>query len=305
MKKMYIIKSTFKDIYKNLAYENYLFNLSEKENCAILFLWENNSTVVIGKHQNPYKECNLEYIKENKIKLSRRITGGGAVFHTNGNINFSFITPIKYKNSTENIIQNSLLNLKIKVEKTGRNDLVINNKKISGNAYYKSKNTYLHHGTILISMDYNHLGKILTPNISKLSKNSVKSVESRVGNLSEFCEKIKKSKVFKEIGKEFVKEFSKDFELKKEKIVINNEDFKDLYKKFKSKKWIFGNFKNYTKIEKIESLLGSIEILKNCENKYIISTDIVEANVLSEFENLEMNNSINKENILKILKNVK
>ncbi len=305
MKKMYIIKSTFKDIYKNLAFENYLFDFSEKENCAILFLWENNPTVVIGKHQNPYKECDLEYLKENKIKLSRRTTGGGAVYHSLGNINFSFITPIKYKNLTENIIQNSLLNCKINVEKTGRNDLVVNNKKISGNAYYKTKNTYLHHGTILISMDFEHLGKILTPNLSKLSKNSVKSVESRVGNLSEFDNNINKNKIFREITKEFIKNFSKNFELNNEKIVINNIDFKNLYKKFKSKNWIFGKYKNYTKAEKIESEFGSIEILKNNKNQQIISTDIVDSELLSSLENLENNDLISKENILKILKKSK
>lgn len=302
MKKMYIIKSAFKDIYKNLAFENYLFDFSEKENCAFLFLWENNPTVVIGKHQNPYKECNLEYLKENKIKLSRRTTGGGAVYHSLGNINFSFITPIKYKNLTENIIQNSLLNCKINAEKTGRNDLVVNNKKISGNAYYKTKNTYLHHGTILISMDFEHLGKILTPNLSKLSKNSVKSVESRVGNLSEFDNNINKNKIFREITKEFVKNFSKNFELNNEKIVINNIDFENLYKKFKSKNWIFGKYKNYTKAEKIESEFGSIEILKNNKNQQIISTDIVDSELLSSLENLENNDLISKENILKILK---
>ena len=301
MKKMYIIKSSYKDIYKNLALENYLFEFSEKENCAILLLWENISTVVIGKHQNPYIECNLEYMKNNKIKLSRRTTGGGAVYHTLGNINFSFITPINFKALTEDIVQNSLEKCGIKTQKTGRNDLTINGKKFSGNAYYKSKKTYLHHGTIMINMPFEKISNILTPNKSKLIKNSVKSVSSRVINLTEIKKDINKEEIFKEIEKEFINKFSKNFELENKKIVINNDEFQTLYKKFKSKKWIFGKYKDFKTIDKIETKYGLIEILKNKKMETIISTDIVDEDILLNLEKVQNN----KEYILKFLKKIK
>lgn len=177
--------------YYNLALERSLFDFVD-EDTVILYLWQNSHTIVIGKNQNAYAECKVdEFIKDGGT-LARRPSGGGAVYHDLGNLNFSIICKesIAKEHTYQRIVKEALGYFGIVSEFNGRNDLTVDGKKFSGNAFYVKDDVLCQHGTILINSDFKELSKYLTPDISKLERNHVKSVESRVVNLSEISDKI-------------------------------------------------------------------------------------------------------------------
>ena len=177
--------------YYNLALERSLFDFVD-EDTVILYLWQNSHTIVIGKNQNAYAECKVdEFIKDGGT-LARRPSGGGAVYHDLGNLNFSIICKesIAKEHTYQRIVKEALRIFGIVSEFNGRNDLTVDGKKFSGNAFYVKDDVLCQHGTILINSDFKELSKYLTPDISKLERNHVKSVESRVVNLSEISDKI-------------------------------------------------------------------------------------------------------------------
>lgn len=177
--------------YYNLALERSLFDFVD-EDTVILYLWQNSHTIVIGKNQNAYAECKVdEFIKDGGT-LARRPSGGGAVYHDLGNLNFSIICKesIAKEHTYQRIVKEALSYFGIVSEFNGRNDLTVDDKKFSGNAFYVKDDVLCQHGTILINSDFKELSKYLTPDISKLERNHVKSVESRVVNLSEISDKI-------------------------------------------------------------------------------------------------------------------
>lgn len=185
------------DPHLNLAKEKLLFDAVDEET-LLLYLWQNQNTVVIGKNQNAFSECRTELLKEEGGTLARRLSGGGAVFHDLGNLNFTFLC------STENldisrhmqVIREACRHSGIETELSGRNDILANGRKFSGNAFYNSQGHSYHHGTLLIEADMEKLGRYLTPPKAKLEAKGVKSVRSRVVNLTELapsltCEKMK------------------------------------------------------------------------------------------------------------------
>ena len=177
--------------YYNLALERSLFDFVD-EDTVILYLWQNSHTIVIGKNQNAYAESKVdEFIKDGGT-LARRPSGGGAVYHDLGNLNLSIICKesIAKEHTYQRIVKDALSYFGIVSEFNGRNDLTVDDKKFSGNAFYVKDDVLCQHGTILINSDFKELSKYLTPDISKLERNHVKSVESRVVNLSEISDKI-------------------------------------------------------------------------------------------------------------------
>lgn len=175
--------------YLNLAVESALTD-DVLPDTMTMFLWKNSQTVVIGVNQNPYSECNVELLQSEGGHVSRRRTGGGAVYHDLGNLNFSFVVGNENYDVRRqcSVIQRALLDFGLKAEVSGRNDILIDGRKFSGNAFYKGRQQSLHHGTILIKTDTERLQKYLKVNPVKLHKHGVKSVESRVVNLSELVE---------------------------------------------------------------------------------------------------------------------
>ena len=197
-----VLRSSSSDIIFNLATEKYLF-----EHCPLinptLFMWRNTPSIIIGKHQNPWKECRVQLLEENGVTLARRNSGGGCVYQDLGNSVFSFINPIAknskvdFKTMNIEVLLRALKQFGIDAEASGRNDLVVENqglkKKISGSAYQlklgnpktgEGKRS-LHHGTMLLDVDLGALGNYLNPSKAKLESKGVQSVISRVMNLSE------------------------------------------------------------------------------------------------------------------------
>ncbi|HHV75230.1 MAG TPA: lipoate--protein ligase [Thermoanaerobacterium sp.] len=179
------------DPYFNLAAEEYVLKQFSDE---CFMLWRNRPSIIIGKNQNALAEINLNYVKEHNIPVVRRLSGGGAVFHDLGNVNFTFIVNddlngfSDFRRFTQPIID-VLRKLSLNAEFSGRNDITIDGKKISGNAQYYYKNRILHHGTLLVSSNMADLSAALKVRPIKFEDKGVKSVSKRVTNINEHLEK--------------------------------------------------------------------------------------------------------------------
>ena len=178
--------SEVQDPYMNLATEEFLtFSVGADE--CILYLWQNGNTVVIGKNQNAYRECNVTKLDEDGGHLARRLSGGGAVYHDNGNLNFTFcVRKENYDLEKQlGVIVEAVNSYGVKALLNGRNDITVDDKKFSGNAYYESGDYAYHHGCILVNADKERLSKYLNVSEEKLKSKGVSSVKSRVMNLCE------------------------------------------------------------------------------------------------------------------------
>jgi len=182
--KVYIASST--DPRRNLAVEEYLLGAVLPGEC-ILYLWQNANTVVIGRNQNAYKECKTEKLLGDGGILVRRLSGGGCVYHDLGNLNFTFLMREEDYDVPRqlSVIAKALEDFGLRAEPTGRNDICIDGRKFSGNAFYRHKGRCYHHGTILIDADMTRMSEYLNVSAEKLRANSVASVRSRVVNLKE------------------------------------------------------------------------------------------------------------------------
>ncbi len=279
----YYIKDVSTDPQWNLAAEEYLLKQFDK---PVFRLWQNDRSIIIGQHQNAMAEINTEYVNDNKIKVIRRLSGGGAVFHDLGNINFTFIdkridnedSAAMFRRFTLPIIE-ALQNLGIEAYLEGRNDLLIDGKKFSGNAVAIFKKRVLQHGTLLFDSSMGDLSKALAGRPEKFEGKSVQSNRSRVTNISEHL--IKKIST-----KEFI-DYLEDFILNRHK--KNNEsgfipyqysedDIKAIESLKKSKystyEWNFGRSPQY-KYSKVKKLSGGLaELYLNIEDGKIAEIKI-------------------------------
>lgn len=183
-----IFKTDSTDPYYNIATEKYLFD-TLYDGSLILYLWQNENTVVIGRNQNPWAECNCSLLESEGGHLARRLSGGGAVYHDVGNLNFTFIChDADYDLSKHlEVIKEAAKTAGIETEISGRNDILADGRKFSGNAFYNSDKKSCHHGTLLLRTNTEKMSRYLTPSREKLRAKGVKSVSSRVINLCELA----------------------------------------------------------------------------------------------------------------------
>jgi len=185
--KSYIVSSPSTDPYFNLALEEALLENAPEDSCT-LYLWRNAHTVVIGRNQNAWAECRTALLQREGGRLARRTSGGGAVYHDTGNLNFTFVCSKNVYDLSRQLgtIAAALKTLGIMAEFSGRNDLVCGGRKFSGNAFRHLQGASLHHGTLMVATDHELLGRYLTVSPDKLKSKGIASVKSRVCNLSEF-----------------------------------------------------------------------------------------------------------------------
>lgn len=173
----------------NLALEQYVFDSLDQFD-QIFLLWINEPSIIVGKHQNTIQEINLDYIKKNNINVVRRLSGGGAVYHDYGNLNYTIISKSRDTSSfnfeafSQPVIE-VLAKLGVRAEFTGRNDITIDGKKFCGNAQYMKKGKVLHHGAILFDTDLSVLEQALRVSKDKIVSKGIKSVRSRVTNIKD------------------------------------------------------------------------------------------------------------------------
>lgn len=234
------IISTNTNPYKNLALEEYLLKTVSDEEC-ILYLWQNERTVVIGKNQNPWKECRVAELEADNGKLVRRLSGGGAVFHDLGNLNFTFLaTKDNYNVERQlEVILEAVKQRGIPAMKTGRNDISVEGRKFSGNAFYSDGYHCYHHGTILVNVDMSMLSHYLNVSRDKLESKGVASVRSRVTNLIEYDHTLSIELMKQELVQAFQKVYG--FEPKYlDSESISVKELKALEEKFACWEWNFG-----------------------------------------------------------------
>lgn len=270
--------------YYNLAAEEYILREFDAE---CFMLWRNRPSIIIGKNQNALSEINIEYVRVHDIPVVRRLSGGGAVFHDLGNINFTFTSNNKDKNFTDfrkftKPIVDVLQKLDINAEFSGRNDITIDGKKISGNAQYSINNRMLHHGTLLFSSVIADISAALNVKESKFQGKSVKSVSSRVTNISSYLKQPLDIMDFKDLIMDHIKNTD-------ENAVIYNftdEDNAKIQKltneKYSTWEWNYGSSPKYTFKNEKKLPCGMVEIFLDI-NKGIISS----AKIYGDFFGME------------------
>ena len=232
---MKLLRLDTTDPYLNLAIEEYLFRTIDDD---VIILWQNRPTVVIGKNQNAYAEVNIEKTESKNITIARRITGGGAVYHDLGNLNYSYISVkgssgIDFKTFTSPIID-ALSSFGVNAELSGRNDLTVNGKKFSGNAQHTEEGRVLHHGTLLFSSDLSVLSEVLKVDELKIRTKAIKSTRARVINLSELIPNVSIDAFADKLYDYFVSAYSP-----KTITPPSFEEVESLYLKNSSEEWIF------------------------------------------------------------------
>ncbi|CAK7050992.1 MAG: Lipoate-protein ligase LplJ [Desulfovibrio sp.] len=187
---MYYIESDSTDPSYNLALEQYVFDSLGNEN-EYFMLWRNDNAIIVGKHQNTAGEINASYVREKGIRVVRRLSGGGAVYHDLGNVNFTFIVnggnlgAFDFASFCKPVVR-ALASLGVTAEINGRNDMTIDGKKFSGNAQYCKRGRVMHHGTILYDSALSVVGQALVVPKDKIESKGLKSVQSRVTNVKSY-----------------------------------------------------------------------------------------------------------------------
>ena len=258
--------------YYNLAAEEYLLTQTEDD---VFMLWQNADAVIVGRHQNTLGEINREFVEQNGIIVARRLTGGGAVFHDLGNLNFTFIQNIQPQDKEINFVKylqpvvDALKSLGIPASFSGRNDLMIHDKKISGNAMTFSGNRVLEHGCMLFSTQHNNLVSALKVDPDKFKDKAVRSVRSRVTNIAEHLPIAMSVLEFKDYLMNYIMR-------EQPGVVVDHltmaEDaaVRQLAEtKYATWTWNFGNSPHYSISQKIRTAGGTVQVMIDVKNGHI------------------------------------
>lgn len=310
---MIYVKNDSENPFFNHALEEFILKNIDEE---VFILWKNRPSILIGRNQDTLTEINEEYVKEKNIDVVRRLSGGGTVFNDLGNINFTFITK---KNQKENSLSagfekfalpviRALESLGAKAVFTGRNDIVIQDKKISGNAQYYYKDKILHHGTLLFSGNLENLAKALKTKPVKFQDKAVKSVRSRVTNISEHL--LEKMDILE--FKDYLKSYIMNFHNITTEYILNQEELKEIHKiqkeRFESLGWNYGKNSVYNYFSTARFPSGTIEIKMKIDQgaikKVKIYGDYFGEKSIKDLEIMLQGIIFDEKEILKEIKNI-
>lgn len=310
---MISIKNESTNPYFNLALEEYVLKHLDIDD-SILILWQNEPTVVVGRNQNTIEEINTKYVKDKDIHVVRRLSGGGAVYHDLGNLNFTFIVEDtgdsvnNFEKFTKPVIK-ALKELDIIAAFSGRNDITIEEKKFSGNAQYYYRNRLLHHGTILFNSNLDVVQEALKVKIDKIKSKGIKSVRSRVTNIYPYLKEKISVKDFKYLLLSFL--FEQENEEKKEHILTKNdlEGINELMKnRYLTWEWNYGESPNFDIQKSKRYGGGNLDIRLKVQGGIIsdckIFGDFFGRKEISELESLLKDIKYEEESIRQVLKKI-
>lgn len=271
---MKFINITSTNPYYNLAFEEYILKNMKED---VFLLWQNDNTIVVGRNQNTMAEINMEYVNDHNIRVVRRMSGGGAVYHDLGNLNYSFAstntenTYFDFATFTEPVIA-FLKSMGICAELSGRNDLVIEGKKFSGNAQYAWHDRILHHGTLLVQSDFSVMSGALNVSKKKIESKGIRSVKSRVTNIGDYVKGELNVEKFRHDFVEFMMKNSDHFET-----CIPSDEMlqgvKHLYEtKYNTWEWNFGYSPKYTFTNSIKFPAGLVQVMLNVPDNGLIES---------------------------------
>lgn len=263
------------DPYSNLALEEFVMNALPKGESAFL-LWQNANAVVVGQYQSTREEVSTAYAQQHEIQIARRITGGGAVYHDLGNVNFSFICDCAEHERLDffafsEIMANALRKLGIDAQISGRNDLLAGGRKFSGSAQTVRNGRVLHHGTLLFQTDLERMQHVLTVDQEKLLSKGVASVRSRVVNLAELLDDKTDIIEFKNRLLETItnNHLAKEMSLK-------TKDWDEIRRlrdeKYNRQEWIYGRSPGYTVRKSFRFPTGKVELLLDAKKGDVIDS---------------------------------
>ena len=256
-----IVISTQTNPYLNIAVENYLLS-QPSDGEVTMYLWRNRRTVVIGQNQNPWAECDVERLETDGGYLMRRRTGGGAVYHDLGNLNFSFVVPYEcYDLSRQfGVLQRAVAAFGLTTEVSGRNDVLCGGRKFSGNAFAKGRHQRLHHGTILIRTDVEELQRYLKPKPAKLQKHGVASVQSRVVNLGELVPELTAESLIPCMVEAFECEYGTPAKRLDFDALAALPEVKHLFGEFADPEWKYGRWRQFVAQRAAQFDWGGVEL---------------------------------------------
>ena len=294
----------------NLAAEEYVLK-NFSDNCFML--WRNEPSVIVGRHQNTLAEINIDYVKQNHIKVVRRLSGGGAVFHDLGNLNFTFIENAKnekiidFQKYTQPIVA-VLQSLDIDARFEGRNDLVIEGKKFSGNAEHVFRGRVLHHGTLLYASELTGLSGALNAQPAKFTGKAIQSVRSRVTNISSHLKKPLELEEFRDLLLRYMMKNHPDSIL----YSYTKDDIAAISKlrdeKYATWDWNFGQSPDYNMVNSLRTGGGLLEVHLDVQNSVIshvrIFGDFFNIGEIAELEQLLTGTAHNEESLRQKLEQI-
>lgn len=274
--------------HQNLALEETLFDFVDDET-LVFYLWQNQHTVVIGRNQNAIKECHVVDLAQDNGVLARRLSGGGAVYHDLGNLNFTFLmstSNFDVEKQSQVLIE-ALRSFGIEAYARGRNDLLVDEKKFSGHAYYHHNQKSYHHGTLMVNVNLSELSKYLNVSKLKLQGKGVKSVISRVTNLLDYAEEL----TIENLKQSLLKAVEQVYQAPMQELILDEKTqlkFTEMTQKYSSKEWLLPeHFISNTLLEdRFEwgEISLSMEIKDNKISNIQVYTDAMDAFLASKLE---------------------